>query len=101
MLCKNCAHEVDEKATFCIYCGHKLKIEPTLTESNNIFEKSMGVLLAIFLSIVGLIVGLLVYREDTQKREVFLIGWWIGFIANVIINVVVGLILGLVIVPLL
>ena len=59
----------------------------------------MGVLLALFLSVIGLIVGLLVYREDVQKRESFLIGWWIGFIANVIISVIIGLIYGLIIAP--
>ena len=55
-------------------------------------KSTIGVLLAIFLGISGLIIGLLLYPVDTEERKTFLKSWSITFpiiIISLIILIIV------------
>ena len=89
MFCKNCGKEVNDNAVVCIYCGCSLedKKEPTKVEDNEP-KTTIGVLMALFLGIIGLIIGLCLYKEGTQARETFMKGFWTTFLICVVISIV-------------
>lgn len=46
----------------------------------------MGILFAIFLGLIGLIIGICMYKGGTVERDTFISGWWKGFFISLGIN---------------
>lgn len=97
MYCKNCGQEVNDKAVVCIHCGCSLQEEKPLNH-NGITESgaknTLGLLLALFLGLLGLIIGVCLYPSNSYERETFIKGWIKGFIISIIIGVVLGVVYG-------
>ena len=93
MFCKKCGKYNPDNARACKYCGC-----PELTKNSHeaptpsyqTYESKtvIGVVMAIFLGLIGLIIGLLIYPSGSYERETFLSGWLKTFIIAIIIEVV-------------
>ena len=55
-------------------------------------KKGVGVLCGLFLGLIGLIICLLLYKEDSYERKTFMKGWTIGFVWAIVIGVIIGII---------
>lgn len=51
-------------------------------------KKVVGVLLSIFLGLIGLIIGLCLYPYNSEERKTFLNGWLLGLVISLLIGVV-------------
>ena len=93
MFCKNCGKEVNEKAVVCIHCGCAIE-QPKIEKSNSTTgeeKTTIGIIMAIFLGLIGLVIGLLLYPSATVERDTFVKGWVKGFVAMLIISVVLAI----------
>ena len=90
MFCANCGKYNPDGAKKCAYCGcEKLRKDKKIKVSDYGFDKTLtGVLMCIFLDVIGLIIGILMYPSGTTERETFLRGWLKTFIVIVILAVV-------------
>ena len=95
MFCKNCGKEVDEKAFVCVHCGCALEKKENIAVEEP--KNTMGILLGLFLGLIGLIIGVCLYKDGSLERETFIKGWTKGFIISVVISVVIGIIYGCII----
>ncbi len=96
MFCKKCGKFVPDGKEKCVYCGSELEEKQTVqtnqyTKSKDNDKTIIGVLLSLFLGIIGLVVGLLIYPTG-KERETFLSGWTKCFIVCVILGVILGLV---------
>lgn len=83
MYCKNCGQEIPDNSTTCMYCGR-------LTSGNSEQSKTwIGVLLGLFLGIIGLIIGLCIYPNNSLERSSFIKGWSITFVITIILSIIV------------
>ena len=89
MFCRNCGKEIDENAIVCIHCGCAVEKKP-VSESKH----TMGLLLGIFVGLIGLIIGVCVFPTGSYERETFMKGWTKGFVITLIIGLVFGVIYG-------
>ena len=94
MYCRNCGKEVNENAVVCIHCG--CSIEQKKLQTKNVeSKKTLGVVLGLFLGLIGLIIGVCCYQSDSYERETFMKGWVKGFVISIIIAVVIGVFYGI------
>jgi uncharacterized membrane protein YvbJ len=102
MFCKNCGREVDDNTQFCPNCGaqvNAIDAQPVNTNSqstNPAHEKNKstaGVLLALFLGLIGLIIGLCLYPDGTVARKTFIKAWVITYVVEFVVGFILGIIL--------
>lgn len=72
-----------------------------MEENNNITPQGeskagVGVICGLFLGLIGLIIGLLLYKDGSYERQTFIKAWVITFVVEVAIGFVLWLILFLV-----
>lgn len=82
MFCQHCGKEVDNEAVVCVHCGKMLKEikqETPVNKDHNEPKTGMGVLMALFLGLIGLIIGLAIYPSNTIARKTFVKAWGITF----------------------
>ena len=95
MYCKNCGKKLNDGDVHCINCG--CKVEQTgsiqyvkeVTEFDGEEKTGTGVICAIFLGILGLIIGFM-YPASTIERKTFLRGWGIAYAISRVILVLIG-----------
>ena len=102
MFCKKCGKYNPSYNKVCMYCGGELEERKPEKESfyngsawqsnqqNGQSKRDVGVLLALFLGIIGLIIGLLMYESGSYERETFLSGWVKCFVVCFIIGIVLS-----------
>ena len=93
MFCKNCGKPINDNAVVCIHCGCSTEDNPSKSgdkESKN----GIGILLGLFIGLIGLIIGIVMYKEGTVARQTFIKGWGIGFGITIAISVLIGIIYG-------
>ena len=78
MYCRKCGKEIDDEAVVCIGCGCAVE-ETKVNKEDNEPKTGMGVLMGLFLGIIGLIIGLCLYKPDTIARKTFMKAWGITF----------------------
>lgn len=82
MYCKKCGKYNVGNAEKCSYCG-STDLTPNLpgSDQNSSYQlnskKNVGILMSIFLGLIGLVIGLLIY-SDANERSTFINGWLIG-----------------------
>ena len=89
MFCTRCGKYNVQGATECKYCGNKRFSDVNVVSgiNSNRAKNTEGVLLALFLGVLGLIIGLLIYPSNSYERQTFLSGWTKTFVATLIIGV--------------
>ena len=86
MFCYNCGNQVDDNAVVCVHCGCQLK-EIKSNSSHNESKSGIGVLMALFLGVVGLIVGICIFPKRTIARKTFFYGWIVTFLITLAIKI--------------
>ena len=80
MYYKNCGKEIRDDAAVCIHCGTEVKKTSSLDGTP---KTGLGVLLALFLGVIGLIIGICLYPADTVERKTFMKGWGVTFAISI------------------
>ncbi len=89
MYCKNCGKEIDDKADICIHCGVKVdKKQVQYYEEDGDSKAGLGVVMSLFLGLIGLIIGLCMYSSGSYERKTFMKGWGITTLVCVIVGVI-------------
>ncbi len=93
MFCKTCGREINDDAVICPNCGCATgKSNSPITTGES--KKGIGVLFGFFLGLIGLIIGMCIYKEGTEERKTFMNGWVISFIITMVISVIIGIAYG-------
>ena len=81
MFCRKCGEEINDEAVICPKCGCETgnKKEPLPVMDADEPKTGIGVLCALFLGLIGLIIGLCLYKEGTVARKTFMKAWGITF----------------------
>ena len=81
MFCKKCGKEINDDAVICIYCGCSTEENNSVQKNDdfNVSKTGIGVLLGLFLGIIGLVIGICLYPTGTIARKTFLKAWGITF----------------------
>ena len=96
MFCRNCGKYNPDSEVKCKYCGCPLSKDEYYrkNQSGHYYAEDktvVGVLLSIFLGLIGLVIGLLMY--DGYSRETFLKGWLKAFLWCLVIGIVLAVVL--------
>ncbi len=83
MYCKHCGKEIADNAVVCIHCGCSVVDIPAQNPEHLESKKGTGILLGLFLGLIGLIIGVLMYPSGTVARTTFIKGWFIGLIIDI------------------
>ena len=92
MYCQKCGEEIKDEAVICPKCGCETNVKKSQQQYLDEPKTGMGVLFALLLGLIGLIVGICLYKDGTVARKTFIKGWLITFgisIAFVLIYVVI------------
>lgn len=86
MFCHKCGREVDNDARYCSYCGADLRYNSADSQPTNetgvatgVSKVWVGVLLGLFLGLIGLLIGFAMYPSGSFERQTFVRGWGIAF----------------------
>lgn len=88
MYCKNCGKEIDDNAYVCIHCGVRVDNKPVQTATEGDSKTGLGVVMALFLGLIGLIIGLCMYKSDSYERQTFVKGWGITFAICTVVAII-------------
>ena len=83
MYCNKCGQKIRSDAVICPHCGCETGYKKPGTP-----KKGLGILLGMFLGVIGLIIGMCMYESDSVERKTFMKGWTIGFIITIILSVI-------------
>ncbi len=97
MYCKYCGKEIDDNAYSCIYCrratdrGLRYAAQTSAPQTSSVgnSKTAIGIILELFLGILGLIIGLLLYKDGTTERSTFLKGWLIGLAVSIVLGLII------------
>lgn len=92
MFCKKCGKEVNDEAMVCVHCGCSIKEDETKKDLNE-SKTVIGVLMGLFLGIIGLVIGICLYPSGTVARKTFIKAWGITFGIGVAVIVVAYIII--------
>ena len=101
MFCKHCGEEVEDEAVVCVHCGKMLKEikqETPVNKNYNDSKTGIGILMALFLGLIGLIIGIALYPSGTVARTTFIKAWCLTYLVVLLITfllfpVILGMIL--------
>ena len=93
MFCKKCGKEIDDEAIVCVHCGCAVEETKKNTEQDTP-KTGMGILFGWLLGLIGLIIGLCIYKPDTVARKTFLKAWGITFAICFVLNIVITIVWG-------
>ena len=77
--CCNCKKEVGDKAVLCMHCGcfvdeqTEKKFKHMQPQGDT--KRGIGILMALFVVIAGLIMGLCIYAPESIERKTFVKSW--------------------------
>ena len=93
--CTHCGKQINDEAVVCTNCGCPIKENSLKSKEHNESKTGIGVLCALFLGIIGLIIGICIYPNESNARKTFLKGWGItfGVCAGIILMVYLALII--------
>lgn len=89
MFCKKCGKEIENDAVVCVNCG--CVVDEKRYDARTKYNQSktwVGVLFGLFLGLIGLIIGLCIYPDDTLSRKTFIKSWLITFFVCLAIEIV-------------
>ena len=94
MFCPKCGKEIEDDAVICVHCGRPLEMNYHVHNQNQVRPEhnepktGLGVLMGLFLGVIGLLIGVIMFPEGTVARKTFMKAWIITFIIVTVISVV-------------
>ena len=94
MFCRNCGKYNPGDKKVCMYCGGELTEQKSRLyydsafSDDNVSKIHLGVLLGIFLGLIGLLIGFFCYPARTYARHTFIKGWVISFVVQIVLSIV-------------
>ena len=104
MFCRKCGAQIEDNDAFCPYCGESTQsapqnqpqIQPSNNNANNASNNEsksvIGVIMAFFLGILGLVIGVLMYPADTVARKTFVKAWAITWLVFIVVTVFMSMV---------
>ena len=86
MRCKYCNKQISRNSYRCPFCGRTVGVEHYSYQGND--KTGLGILAALFLGVIGLIIGLLVYIPS-YERETFINAWLKTYLITRIISLII------------
>lgn len=84
MYCKFCGKEINDDAEVCVHCGKRVKEVVVQEKSSSKPKYGTGILLCLFLGLIGLIIGIAIYPFGSVERKTFIKGWLEAYIACIV-----------------
>lgn len=88
MFCSKCGGEIMDEAVICPKCGCETGVKKHEEKEVDEPKTGMGILFALLLGLIGLAVGLTLYKENTIARKTFMKAWGITFGISMVVYVV-------------
>ena len=79
MYCSKCGEHIMDEAVICPKCGCETNVKKPQLEYPDEPKTGMGVLFALLLGVIGLIIGICLYKDGTVARKTFIKGWLMTF----------------------
>lgn len=96
MFCPKCGKVVSDDLYLCPHCNYQIK--PSQIKDNNSESKTgLGVVMAIFLGVIGLIIGICLYPAESYARKSFIKAWCITYAVIFAISIIFVIIMGVII----
>ena len=92
MYCSNCGQKVDDNAVVCVNCGCAINKPANTKKEHGESKALLGVIAALFLGLIGLLIGVLAYPDNTIARKTFIKGWLITYIVEIVASIFLGII---------
>ena len=67
MYCSNCGQKVDDNAVVCVNCGCAINKPANTKKEHGESKALLGVIAALFLGLIGLLIGVLAYPDITYS----------------------------------
>ena len=94
--CVKCGEQLLDNSVQCPRCGQYCldaqngQVQNTsnqkVVDDQNVSKTGIGVICSLFLGVIGLIIGLLLYQPNTLARKTFIKGWvWSSVLTIVIV----------------
>ena len=95
MYCRKCGHEIHDEAVVCVNCGCAVEENSYHAKpEHNTSKTVVGVLFALLLGLIGLIIGICMYPEETVARKSFLKAWGITYGVSIGISLLISIVFG-------
>ena len=91
MFCKKCGEQIHDEAVVCPKCGCSVEEKKVPVEIDEP-KTGMGVVMGLFLGLIGLIIGICLYKEGTIARKTFIKSWVITFCITFIVGLIIGIV---------
>lgn len=88
MFCRKCGAEIDDEAVVCVKCGCAVEQKTTTPAVVDEPKTGMGVVMGLFLGLIGLIIGICLYKEGTIARKTFIKSWLITYLVTIAVIIV-------------
>ena len=79
MFCSKCGNEVSDEAVVCPKCGCEIVKKQAASKEIDEPKTGLGILFGLLLGVIGLIIGLCMFKENTIARKSFVKAWSITF----------------------
>lgn len=89
MFCSKCGNEILDEAVICPKCGCETAVKKAEKKEPDEPKTGMGILFALLLGLIGLVIGLCLYKENTIARKTFLKAWGITYGVFVVIAIII------------
>lgn len=93
MYCPKCGKEIVDDAVVCVHCGRAVSNNnQTHNPEHDNSKTGLGVVMGLFLGLIGLVIGLCLYPENTIARKTFMKAWLITFLVCVGVSIVFSIV---------
>ena len=86
--CQTCGAEIQDSAEICPKCGVRCAVQQSSADKS-IRGKGLGVVLGLFLGIIGIILCHFIGDEEAKKGSIT------GFVVTIAIGIIYGIIVGI------
>lgn len=92
MFCQKCGEEINDEAVVCTKCGCAVEKNSKPVSVPDEEKTGIGIAMGLFLGVIGLIIGLCLYKDGTIARQTFIKSWTITFCITFVVGLIIGIV---------